>query len=404
MQTMARYEDRIKFNFSNLTPPREAVDAASNVVQQSAESNFWFLPNHVVDEVKELHGFMLDCHEKEKSFVLPIGNDLFKQTCVYEIKANINESFRFNPHVLHILNNLDTVEQKMKELEADLIKHSSFQPTFSCIPDNKHYIGDAFVFDENFCDQETWFECPPTRFGIYHAFTNNQHSNFKEHKLFIAVTGHLQFAAEALRNLWLDTRNDISCEEFVETEEVNWLRSTTRRNLNRIAARIAKKLDLPCMTVTDMMDPEQSRLMLMPTNFSYHNDIKKEGDRIKLVRGASFTNDKLGGVILDTQDWDGYWIFLAPPDTEYCNFDGTYFSCRGLSVFPTELAFYNEKKDVPVAAATSIVHLGGDKSAKRYVQKIDENFFACLEKLGFDRNDGIVNLMPLISITKTNLL
>lgn len=401
---MQESQDKIDTNYANILPSREEFDAATNVVQQSSHSKFFFLPNHVVDEVKELHGFVLECNASDKAAVLPIGNDLFKQTCVYEIKGNPNESFRFNPNVLDILNNLEVVEKKMQELEMDLMQYSESQATFSCIADNKDYIGDAFVFNENFCDQETWAECPAVRFGIYHAFTNNQHSNFKEHKLFIVVTGHLHFAAESLKNLWLDTRNNITCEEFLETEEVNWLRSATRRNLNRIAARIAKMLELPCMTVTDMMDPEQTRVMLMPSNFSYHNDIKIEGECVKLVRGGSFTKDKLGGVIVDTQDWDGYWIFLAPTDTEYCNFNGTYFSSRGLSVFPTELAYYNKEDEIPYMTATSMVNIGNKEMQSKFVQKIDENFFECCEKLGFDRNDGIVTLMPLISITKTKLI
>jgi hypothetical protein len=111
-------------------------------------------------------------------------------------------------------------------------------------------------------DQRPWRESLPAKVGVYHAFMRTTAQNMREHKLFIVVSGHCRHASEELYNLWLDARDTITAQQFMECAEVDWLRKATLRNHNRLAARVAKRLGLSVRYMHDVDAVTSTRALL----------------------------------------------------------------------------------------------------------------------------------------------
>jgi hypothetical protein len=104
---------------------------------------------------------------------------------------------------------------------------------------------DELVFTKSSCDREVWDEQVPRKVGLYHAFVRPHTKDSIEHKLFIVVSGSLHFLDEEFHRIWQDCNSFATCEQLLESEELQWFRSATLRNHNRVAARVADGLGLP---------------------------------------------------------------------------------------------------------------------------------------------------------------
>ena len=102
---------------------------------------------------------------------------------------------------------------------------------------------------------------------------------------------------------------------------------------------------------------------------------------------------------------EGFWLFSGPPDIASYNNFGTIFDYHGtMTCFLTSTLRYHEKFP-PRGTVVSTQH-GGDTKDTIYEQKEiiqvatlfpDEFFMRKCEALGFNRNNSIERLMPLIS-------
>ena len=150
--------------------------------------------------------------------------------------------------------------------------------------------------------------------GIYHTFSRSYANDQREHRVYIVVSGALIHATEQLYNLWLDCAPHITCREFMNCEEVHWLRSATTRSLNRTAARIARKFGLCVRTAIDYEDPLHTE-MVLPMLTTYHHDMHCDNYKARLVNNACFTDQGHSGILFDVFSSEGLWVFMGPRDT-----------------------------------------------------------------------------------------
>jgi hypothetical protein len=258
--------------------------------------------------------------------------------------------------------------------------------------------------------------------GLYHAFSSTSSTPFREHKLYIVVSGCLVQAAESLHNLWQDTKHDISCAEFSQSEELNWLRQATQRNHNRVAADVASIFGLAVHQTLDLDDPSGKRCMLFPSSSTIQNDVVlcAHSDRVKLTDHACLPECSSNGIIFEMYSCEGFWLFHGPQDNSSCNPYGGEFLCvNNDACFPTKTCQYHghfhthpptDVVSIPCVsnASTLFARSGrGDpgsavepgEEAPAHTNSFvypSENFMRVLQRLGFNRNDGITNLMPLV--------
>ena len=361
-------------------------EACKSMIENSTHSSVVVLPNHYISSKGEMHGFVLSAHKDDLCKALPFNPDMYDCICMFE--CNENESgARFNMDILTMLNNMQEMESKLREVLEEIQNEDYNQANLECMPDLESST-ESFLL--NVHDSRMWRPTVPEYVGIHHAFVRNHKTCIREHRMFLIIRGNLPFASEELYNLWHDGKSSITCHEMTEFEEVHWLRRATIRNHSRVAARVARKLSLVLNTGQDhsLPFPDESAI---PTTVTFHKDMRyiQEKNRVEIVNGGCFTERSHNGILLDTLDIDGFWIFKGFIDGSNNNKYGIVFRDTQVNSFPTTAAFASKNNDDNVQC-----NLNG-----KMVHLLDENFMRDTGKLGFDRNEEVIHLMQIFGIS-----
>jgi len=357
----------------------------------------------------ELSGFHFEAAGCDMANVLPITSNLFDCIVAYEVSNETHASF--NDKVLHVLQNIDEYKQKLNTLMTELKGNTAHVPAFSCMvddDDDEAHNDDELIFAKNSCDREVWDEQVPRKVGLYHAFVRPHTKDSIDHKLFIVVSGSLPFLDEEFHRLWQDTNSFTTCEQLLESEELQWFRSATLRNHNRVAARVADTLGLTVRCFIDTEDPTGHKRSAHPTTMTMKSDIDLDlqSRRVHLVDSGCFLHKSCNGVLYEMHASEGFWLFTGPPDHASYNCYGTIFNYHGdIKCFPTTTLRYHGKFP-PRGTVVSTQH-GGEHNKDIIYERTDltqvdtlfpdENFMRSCEALGFNRNNAIVSLMPLLT-------
>jgi len=382
---------------------RGACDAALHLSQHT---NIQLLPNVHINEKMELNGFKFDCAGCDMANVLPMPTNLFDCNVAYEVISEQN--MNFNDRVLHILQNMEGYKQKLNTVIEELKSHTGRVPSFSCmVDDNDDEVcnEDELVFAKHTCDREVWDEQLPRKIGLYHAFARPYTKDSIEHKLFIVLSGSLPFIDEEFHMLWQDCNAFVTCEQLLASEELQYLRSATLRNHNRVAARVADALGLPVRCFIDTEDPTGKKRSAHPTTITQKSDIELDLQtrRVHMVDNGCFLHKSHNGILFDMHCNEGYWLYRGPPDNASQSTFGTIFDYPGtMTCFPTSTFKYHTKFPSRGTVVSSVVESNKDTLYERAEQvQIDtlfptENFMKVCEKLGFNRNNDIVHFMPIL--------
>ena len=326
----------------------------------------------------------------------------------YEVN---NDSYKsFNDKVLHILLNMEEYKQKLNTLIEELKSNTAKVSSFSCMVDDNDdetCKEDELVFVKNTCDREVWDEQLPRKVGLYHAFVRPHTKDSIEHKLFIVVSGSLAFLDEEFHRLWQDCSTFTTCEQLLESEELQWFRSATLRNNNRVAARVADALGLPVRCFIDTEDPTGQKRSAHPTTMTMARDIEMDQTtrRVHLVDGGCFLHKSMNGVLFEMHASEGFWLFSGPADHASYNTYGSIFNFqKDMTCFPTSTLKYHQK--FPARGTVVCTMHGSEKHTDKIFERTDateietlfpdENFMRKCETLGFNRNNAIVSLIPLL--------
>lgn len=384
---------------------RGACDAALHLSQHTTIE---LLPNVHINDKMELSGFHFEAAGCDMANVLPIPSNLCDCIVAYEVKNETDTAF--NSKILHILQNIDEYKQKLNAIIDELKSHTARVPAFSCMVDDNDDDAlnvDELVFVKNTCDREVWDEQVPRKVGLYHAFVRPNTKDSIDHKLFIVCSGSLSFLDEEFQRLWQDCNTFVTCEQLLESEELQWFRSCTLRNHNRVAARIADALGLPVRCFIDTDDPSGNKRTAHPTTITMRNDIEIDPStrRVHLVDGGCFLQKSSNGVLFELHSTEGFWIWSGPIDHASYNSYGSIFNFKNdMQCFPTCTLKYHEQF---LARGTVVCTIHGSEQMKETIYERtepilcetlfpDESFMKVCEKLGFNRNLEIVRLMPLL--------
>ena len=363
------------------------------MASRSPHSWLKVLPNHCMGADGGLQGFLFHAHAEDRAAVLPFPADVFRMTCLYPVPRSGKAAF--NADVLHILNHVDEYQAALDGLVQELLEaeRGPLRPAhFDCVPE---------ADDENETllatrtDQRAWAEAPPSLVGLYHGFGLNTLTGEREHTLYVAVQGCLTYACEDMHNLWQDAQHAVSAADFAECEELAWLRQATLRNHGRLASRVAELFNLPVKHVVDGHDPARRR-MLRPTTVSYLSDVRRcpRTRKVRLTSFATCTDSSLNGVLFDMVEGGTLGLLLGPRDYAHGNPYGAVMRATPAEVLPTRTASYHAAFQPPPEALSSVWRRApGDDAA---VLRMSERFMGELQELGFNRNDGVLHLMPVI--------
>ena len=383
---------------------RGACDAALHLSQHT---KIELLPNVHINEAMELSGFHFEAAGCDLANVMPIPTNLFDCIVAYEVSNEAHASF--NQNVMHILQNMEAYKEKLGALMTELKANTTNVPAFSCMVDeeDEELNEDQLYFAKHSCDRRVWDEQLPRKIGLYHSFVRAHTKDSIEHKLFIIVTGSLAFLDEEFYRTWQDCKTFTTCEQLLESEELQWMRAATLRNHNRVAARVADTLGLPVCCFIDTEDPTGHKRSAHPTTVTMQSDIQIDlnSRRVHMVDGGCFLHSSVNGVLHEMHASEGYWMFCGPVDHCSYNVFGTIFDYPGnMTCFPTT-TFKFHQKFPPRGTVVSCQHASESTKDTIYELKVptqvttlfpDESYMKRAESLGYNRNQMVVSLMPVL--------
>ena len=128
-------------------------------------------------------------------------------------------------------------------------------------------------------------------------------------------------------------------------------------------------------------------------------------DQIEFYSACCDTTAVQNGIIMRMHPSEGYWIFRGAlkSSSKLTNFGSMFGSKSVCGVFPTGSPRYKKAQGSPSSIngldTEIIVHKASAPRVKAdgYVfQCFDEEFLANLSKMQWDRNSGIIELVPIV--------
>ena len=396
-------------SFSLHTPSMEAMQTINSIMVE--DTSMKLLPTHCINSAGELEGFMLSVPAKAKGGILPINRTMFHGTSLFEV---VSKAGSFNADVMRLQQTLD-IRDTMKELMQQIAENSAGkEAAFRCVPDNVDLLSSVRVDGESHVAKTTgkrsvdfadWQPELPHSIGLYQAFCRGYQKDLRVHKLFIGVNGGLNRCSDEFYNLLLDVGNEFTCQEVAFSEEAWWLRKACQRARAKIALMTAKHYGLEISTCTDLFSFNQDQIGV-PVVDTVEFDLKEAPDDVvEFYSACTDTTATQNGIITKMHESEGMWIFRgnAKSSAKATSFGALFGSKSVCGVFPTRSPYYKRNQGSPsfvngfdtelIVRHTSTPRRAADGHV---FQCFDEQFFGNLTTMQWDRNSGIIELVPIV--------
>jgi hypothetical protein len=288
------------------------------------------------------------------------------------------------------------------------------EAAFRCVPDNVDLLssvrGDgeshvAKTTGKRSVDFADWQPELPHSIGLYQAFCRGYQKDLRVHKLFIGVNGGLNRCSDEFYNLLLDVGNEFTCQEVAFSEEAWWLRKACQRARAKIALMTARHYGLEIATCTDLFSFNQDRIGV-PVVDTVEFDLKEASDdSVEFYSACTDTTTIQNGIIAKMHESEGLWIFRgsAKSSAKATSFGALFGSKSVCGVFPTRSPYYKRHQGSPsfvngfdtelIVRHASAPRLRADGHV---FQCFDEQFFSNLTTMQWDRNSGVIELVPIV--------
>ena len=376
------------------------------------------LPTHCINAAGELEGFQLLVPGKAKGGIIPINRNMFHGTSLFEVNCTVNKGVGvFNPDILRLMQTVDT-RASMKTLMDTIVQRSmGAEATFRCVPDNVDLLSsvksDGSVVEATIArtsgkrsvDFADWRPELPHSIGLYQAFCRGYQKDVRVHKLFIGVSGGLNRCSDEFYNLLLDVGNEFTCQEVAFSEEAWWLRKACQRSRARVALMCAEHFGLNITTTRDLFSFTQDQIGV-PIVDTVEFDIKEgPNNTVEFYSACTDTTAIQNGIITKMHESEGLWVFRggAKSSAKATSFGALFGSKNTCGIFPTRSPYYKRTQGSPsfvngLDSELVVRHSSLPRTkADGYVfQCFDERFFANLSAMQWDRNCGVIELVPIV--------
>lgn len=266
--------------------------------------------------------------------------------------------------------------------------------------------------------------------GIFHAYIKDSRRSTRTHKMFVVVTGGCRLASDVFFNLFTDAQSHVTCGELVDSEEAWYLNNINQRNNARVIHAIAQEygFKIPVMQDTNSYHDKAEMASCCTETMLHSMHKEQKGNHVVVTNCCADPRQSGNGVLCSMHPTEGVWLFRGPAVTknQMMNYGGTFGHDSTISpaAFPTctssSCDSYSFKYKAPVGSpmemnqislsvlADSPVVARLDSNGMRIDPQedckhvcIDEAFMRKLNSLQWNRDNGLVELIP-IAVVVTN--
>jgi hypothetical protein len=362
------------------------------MLEQEEDSNVLLMPTHHVSADGEVNGFRYSVPCNKSSACLPVNRRMFfGHTCV--------ECAASEADIVRIISNQEENKAKMRDFIAHLRQNERPANLFKAIPDNASIINEQGILrstDLKSVDCDSWYPEVPETIGIYHAYVKAFNRSQRSHKLFLVVSGGMWAACDNFYNMMVDVGRHFSSQDMVNSEETWWLRRACLRSRCRLLKMLADWFGLRVPYVDDVQAYDSSVHLAVHTTDTLENDVSCVGGRVHFNNSCVDTTKIANGMLVRMHPSEGYVLFRGNSrgSSEYGAMFGFHSVC---GAFPTRSPVVSKgsANSVRVRPSPEIVVQDASAAEENYMC-FDEALFKILEKMQWNRDNGFIELIPII--------
>ena len=399
-------------SFSLHPPSSESQQTIDSIL--GADMQIKLMPTHCLNACGQLEGFMLKVPKREKGSVLPVNRTMFFGTSLFEVSSGAGV---FNTDIMRMQS--INIKEQMKALQTRIYDQScGKEASFECIPDVVDTLSsirtDGAVVEGRISrtvgrrsvDFKAWEPELPCNISLLQSFIRASHQrDIRSHKLFIAVSGGLNRASDEFYNLLTDVGSEWTCDEVCESEEVWWLRKASQRARARVALMTAEHFGLSIPSTLDLFSYNNDKIGVPVVDTMEFNIQAGDDDTVEFYSACCDSTTLQNGLAARMHPSEGFWVFrgASKSSSKVTNFGAMFGSKSMCGVFPTRSAFYKKQQGSPSFVngldTEVVVRHSSAPRAKQdgcVFQCFDEQFFGNLSKMQWDRNAGVIELVPVV--------
>lgn len=399
-------------SFSLHEPSAEAAQTIESIMVPGTSMKL--MPTHCLSSHGQLEGFLLNVPKREKGSILPVNRTMFFGTSIFEVTSAAGV---FNTDIMRL--QATDIKESMRALqEAIHARSAGKEASFACIPDVVDMMSsvctEGSVVEAKISrtsgrrsvDFKSWEPELPCSISILQGFIRASHQrDIRCHKLFIAVSGGLSKASDEFYNLLTDVGSEWTCQDVSDSEEVWWLRKASQRARARVALLTAEHFGLQIQSAIDPCSYDSARIGIPVVDTVEFNIQNGEHDTVEFYSACCDSTAVQNGIAMRMHPSEGYWIFRGAlkSSSKLTNFGAIFGSKAVCGVFPTRSAFFKRNHGSPscvngldteiIVRRASVPRVKPDG----YVfQSFEEQFLTNLSRMQWDRNSGIIELVPIV--------
>lgn len=381
------------------------------ILDQEQGARLLIMPTHHISPQGDLMGFKYECNAQRTGDILPVVRTMFfGHTAV--------ECIDDDAAIMRLM--ADPAKNKERMLSfLRLLSENEMPAELDCIPDNATALTNRGLLqatDLRSVDCKPWNPEPPETIGFYHAYMRGYNRDVRTHKLFIVCSGGCNKAADEFCNLLIDVGQRWTAGEVADSEEAWWLRRACQRARNRLIKMLADEFGMRVPSVEDVLahplsgingdsTPRRTTrqenkpvLMAVPTTDTIEHDLIHHDTHTVMVMNSAIDTTKVtNGILCRMHPSEGYWLFRGAP--RGTGVHGAMFgNHRICGAFPTRSPIVTQKHPNAVAAQDRayVVRLEDKTHPPSSFMCFDEAFFKNLELMQWNRDNGYVELIPII--------
>jgi hypothetical protein len=380
------------------------------ILDQEPGAKLLIMPTHHISSQGDLMGFKYECPAQRTGDVLPVVRTMFFGHTAVECLDD-------DAAIMRLMADPASNKERMKSFLKRLAE-KEMPAELDCIPDNATSLTNKGLLqatDLRSVDCKPWHPEPPETIGFYHAYMRGYNRDVRTHKLFIVCSGGCCKAADEFCNLLIDVGHRWTAGEVADSEEAWWLRRACQRSRNRLIKMLADEFGMRVTSVEDVLahplagsgnDTPRSAarqetrpvLMAVPTTDTVEHDlIHNDTHAVMVMNSAVDTTKVTNGILCRMHPSEGYWLFRGAP--RGTGVHGAMFgNHRICGAFPTRSPVVTAKHQNAVTAQDRAYVIRAEDGAhpQSSYMCFDEAFFKNLELMQWNRDNGYVELIPII--------
>ena len=397
--------ERLKADFALFPISSDEMATCKAILEQEKTANLTLMPTHHISANGDMMGFRYECGAYCSGDVIPVVRTMFFGHTAVECLDD-------DAAIMRLMSDSEGNQARMREFIGN-IKALNMPADLDCIPDNATaltHTGLMQATDLRSVDSKPWKPEVPESIGLYHAYIRGYNRDVRTHKLFVVCSGGCSKAADQFCNLVIDVGREWTAGEVAESEEAWWLRRACQRSRCRLVKMLADHFGVRVKSVEDVLahpdsasDSYSAVLQAVPSTDTVEHDMtKRDGCFVTIHNSAVDTTRITNGILCQMHPAEGVWLFRGAP--RGTGVHGAMFGNHGVcGSFPTRAPTIctslagSKTTTANLHDGASVVRLSENsrRAGERHVC-FDEAFFKNLERMQWNRDNGYVELIPII--------